>query len=316
MTKHIFSTLAFIVGAAILFGSLVWVSGWLYSFRLIDTMPLPAEAGVKPLTPNVGEMLPGAFWFDLPLCRSVTDVSIHPGDGAVISNVQLKKGKWRFSRREWLVTFEVYSLRAGEIAPGTLTLTLAGKNPETVTRPIARFSAVLPSKPLSGELTLADPIEPEQSFPWGKLGAALAVLLTIGGWIVEACKIRRRPPTLPLKERMREALQQFDRELSQAKITPAEGYVKLTDLVRDYLEERYGISASIRTTTEVLTEINGVYSPLPESERPFLQEFLAAADQVKFAAITPDLELLNQAAKSAWQLIEATSQKDTKEAHR
>ena len=52
-------------------------------------------------------------------------------------------------------------------------------------------------------------------------------------------------------------------------------------------------------------------SELPESERPFLREFLEAADRVKFAALAPEAGLLEQAIESARKLVESTRPADS-----
>jgi len=94
--------------------------------------------------------------------------------------------------------------------------------------------------------------------------------------------------------------------LASGDVRPEQGYIRLTDLVRSYLEERYGIPVSTRTTPEFLADVNGPDSPLPKEERPFLREFLEAADRVKFAALAPDPELLSAALEKAAALVEAT----------
>ena len=94
-------------------------------------------------------------------------------------------------------------------------------------------------------------------------------------------------------------------ELRQRRVLPEQGFVRLSDVVRDYIEERFQLPASRKTTSEFLEALSD-NNPLPEEQRPFLNDFLSAADQVKFAKAPPDTLLLNQAIDRAEKLISST----------
>ena len=102
------------------------------------------------------------------------------------------------------------------------------------------------------------------------------------------------------------ALHALRGELRDHRIPLETGFVRLTDLVRSYLETRFEIPASTRTTPEFLAELNSRTSPLPEAQRPFLRDFMTAADQVKFAKAPPSGELLDDALSRAEELVEST----------
>jgi len=314
--KRILSRILFGLGIAVLAGLLIYFSGWLLSFRFggkaeipeTATLSLPAEQ------PTVGASVPGELSFDLPLCRSVTEASVKPGAGSVAAGgARIEPGSWKFLRRSWRVVFDLRALHAGKVEPGTLTLELSGENPETVARTVPGFSATVPKNVVPGKLELAGAIVVAKPLPWGWIAAGIALVLIAAGFAVWLVR-RRRPPEPTLRERQEEALRQLRMGLAAGEITPEQGYIKLTDLVRGYLEERYGIPVSTRTTPEFLAEVNGADSPLPRPERPFLREFLEAADKVKFAALTPDTELLDGAIDSAVRLVAATSPAEADEA--
>ena len=305
--KRIFSRILLGLGVAVLAGLLVFFSGWLLSFGSKADIPETVTLSLPAEQPTVGAPVPGELRFELPLCRSVTAASVKPGAGSVAAGgARIEPGSWKFLRRSWRVVFDLRALRAGKVEPGTLTLELSGENPETVVRIIPGFSAAAPKEIAPGKLEPAGAIEIAKPPPWGWIAAGAALVLIAAAVVVRLVR-RRRPPEPTLRERLEEALRQLRLGLAAGDITPEQGYIALTDLVRGYLEERYGIPVSTRTTPEFLAEVNGPDSPLPRPERPFLREFLEAADKVKFAALTPDIELLDGAIDSAVRLVAATS---------
>ena len=236
--KRMIAKILFSLGILVLAGLLVDFSGWLLSFRFggpteipeAVTLSLPAEQ------PAVGAPVPGELRFDLPLCRSVTGASVKPGAGSVAAGgARIEPGNWKFLRRNWRVVFDLRALHAGKVEPGTLTLELTGENPETVVRTIPGFSAAVPREIDPGKLELAGAIEIARPLPWGWVaaGAVLALVLAgVAAWLVR----RRRTPEPTLRERLEEALRQLRMGLAAGELTPEQGYIMLTDLVRGYLE--------------------------------------------------------------------------------
>lgn len=63
-------------------------------------------------------------------------------------------------------------------------------------------------------------------------------------------------------------------------------YVEVSDVLRLYLEERFGLRAPERTTEEFLRELEGG-EQLAREHRAELERFLSQCDLVKFAAVVP-----------------------------
>lgn len=63
-------------------------------------------------------------------------------------------------------------------------------------------------------------------------------------------------------------------------------YVELSDLVRRYIEDRFGVRAPELTTEEFLLRAQDLFSAA--AHRDLLQAFLSSCDRVKFAAYRPD----------------------------
>jgi len=64
-------------------------------------------------------------------------------------------------------------------------------------------------------------------------------------------------------------------------------FVELSDIVRRYLEDRFGLHAQELTTEEFL-EVAAASPDLDDDRRRFLRKFLNSADQVKFARHVPE----------------------------
>ena len=82
-------------------------------------------------------------------------------------------------------------------------------------------------------------------------------------------------------------------------------FVKLSFVVRRYLEDRFGLRSPELTTEEFLDELSR--SPdLYQSHRDLLDEFLRGADLVKFAGHVPDADSVESAISAATRFLEET----------
>jgi len=85
-------------------------------------------------------------------------------------------------------------------------------------------------------------------------------------------------------------------------------FVELSDLVRHYLEDRFGLHAPEFTTEEFLDVAAG--SPdLSAAHQGFLQDFLRRADQVKFARHLPDGDYIEEVLGAADRFLEQTQER-------
>ena len=89
-------------------------------------------------------------------------------------------------------------------------------------------------------------------------------------------------------------------------VSAESGVIRLTDVIRNYLEQRYDLPDSGKTTPEFLEDMEN-NSPLPQSDRPFLQHFLNSADMIKFAKAPCDATAVNSAIDSAEKLVANTA---------
>lgn len=82
-------------------------------------------------------------------------------------------------------------------------------------------------------------------------------------------------------------------------------FSKISDVLRGYIENRFGIHAPRRTTEEFLSDISRD-APFSPERRGLLMEFLRDCDLVKFAEHAPSQEEIAKAIDSCKAFIEAT----------
>jgi hypothetical protein len=159
--------------------------------------------------------------------------------------------------------------------------------------------------------SLADlePMLPPQPVPrkfaigW-LVAAGLAVLTAI--LVVVGLRRRKRRPVEPRRQTAEEiahaALAQLLAENLPARGLVKEFYLRLTGIVRQYVEDTTGLRAPEQTTEEFLRDMRSrAVFPAERSQR--LAEFLEAADLVKYAGQTPEQGQLEQAIARAHEFV-------------
>jgi hypothetical protein len=146
--------------------------------------------------------------------------------------------------------------------------------------------------PAEGSEDIRDIRGPKYMFPPWFLPAVIAgaVLLALGGWGLWRRLRRRRQPRVLLPFEV--ALQRLEemRALMQPE-DAREFSIAVSDVVRRYIEERFSVTATHRTTEEFLHDLlESSHAPLAR-HRALLSEFLQQCDLVKFAGMS--LTLLN-----------------------
>ncbi|MBL8749165.1 MAG: DUF4381 family protein [Planctomycetes bacterium] len=130
---------------------------------------------------------------------------------------------------------------------------------------------------------------PSHASRWLVAGVAAAVLAAAGVWWW-----RRRPRQARHAEEVAvpphvKALRALARLRDVPRASPAQVeafYVEVSNVLRTYLEERFGLRAPERTTEEFLRELEGG-EQLAREHRAELERFLSQCDLVKFAAFVP-----------------------------
>lgn len=139
---------------------------------------------------------------------------------------------------------------------------------------------------------------------------AVALWAGLVAWLIRRARRRRAAvaverPTPPHDWALRE-LHRLEREHLPEAGRTQEYYFRLSAIVREYIERRFGLMAPERTTEEFLREMQD-HPALQSAHQSLLADFLAACDQVKFARYQPESAECRQAMKTARDFVDATT---------
>ena len=106
------------------------------------------------------------------------------------------------------------------------------------------------------------------------------------------------PPSQTARDRLREALSLIDQ--------PQPFCFAITEILRTYLEQQFGMRAPDRTTEEFLTELQRS-AVLDRRHKALLEDFLTRCDLVKFAREEPGQAELEQLHQAAMTVVDETA---------
>ena len=92
-------------------------------------------------------------------------------------------------------------------------------------------------------------------------------------------------PEVPLAERTLMALQLLEQQQLWQQGFHKQYHSELTDILRNYIEQRYEVHAMERTTDELMLTLK--LSPIDQEALGMLHNMLLLADMVKFARMSP-----------------------------
>jgi hypothetical protein len=224
----------------------------------------------------------------------------------------------------WRKTYTAESLTAGVVEVPALAVKYAREPTEAGVEPVFEHELVSDSlqvdvlsalttqdsvfEPRDITGTLLPPREPLSPRVWAAIiGASLVGLVAIGALVLWLRKRAQRlpPPILPEVWALRALA-----ELQAANLIEGgrakEFYYRLSEIVRVYIERKFGLAAPEMTTEEFLSTLARGGGVLPyDSDR--LRDFLQACDLVKYAALTPLEQEPESALGTARAFIDATA---------
>ena len=203
--------------------------------------------------------------------------------------------------------YELQPFLPGEYEVPALTVVSNGAD-EIATDPLKVSVESVLEDPESAELReIADPVDMPVPWWWWVLAAlaTCAALAAAGWWWYR----RRQTQSVPRRVTAHEAaLAKLDALLAENLL--AEGYLKLfylrlSDIVRHYIEDRFGLRAPEQTTDEFLTALANA-PQIRGDHQQLLRRFLRQADMVKFAKFVPGADETGGAVDAARRFIEQT----------
>jgi hypothetical protein len=128
---------------------------------------------------------------------------------------------------------------------------------------------------------------PVPHYGWWCAGLVVLVLGGIAFWLWKRRNpgpvVPRVPPLTPFQAALAALLR-----LREGNLSVEEFYTRLSDIVRQYLEQQFRLHAPERTTEEFLYELSQG-SQLTPAQKELLSSFLQESDLVKFAKLRPEV---------------------------
>lgn len=165
----------------------------------------------------------------------------------------------------------------------------------------------VPLTELASEVRGPVEIRTGPSWPWWAAAGILAAAALAFVWWLRSRGARRPPePPLPPDEWARRELDRLEDEGLPQRGEVDGFFVRLSAIVRTYIEGRFLIAAPDRTTQEFLREASG-HADLAGDRARELGQFLRTADMVKFAAARPPVDACAEAMRSMRGFVESTA---------
>ena len=305
---------------------LVWLSGIIFPLFSPPAFTIPEKVSVK--TPE--KTIPGTIvTMQIPLtipanCK-ISGLTLN-GSNIIPFPVRKKFSNWAWNKTRWEITAPFKVLSAGKndsvVLSGDLEV-LFGKGKNSVFSIKAEpFEVTLPEIPVSDRTPQLSPdisapangfgtLLRQYRFIWISAAVILLVLLLLL-WIF----LRKRKADIPLITPWEIALGAIGSVVTSVRnreILPETGFIRLSDIIRNYLEIRFKMPLSKQTTAEFMRDFLRKKDYLPDSQKPFLENFMNSADLIKFAKASSSTDALDEAALRAEKLINATVETVEKE---
>jgi hypothetical protein len=221
-------------------------------------------------------------------------------------------------RQQWQQEYLLEAEHVGELTIPSLPVSFqdaaADATPQQLrTEPFTiTVTTVLPDDAeITAPKDIASPVELARRGmpPWVWIAlAGLLGLVCLGGiWRYRRrCCLPPAPLLLPAHVLALQALQQLQQENLIAQQRIEAYYIRLSNILRRYVEWRFGLRAAEQTTEEFLVAVLAT-GGLIATHRSLLSAFLQHCDLVKFARHQPSADDMQQAWESARGFVEQTA---------
>ena len=227
------------------------------------------------------------------------------GEFAVVRDEEVSERLLDGGRVERVREYVLQPFLPGEYELPPLTVTLNDSDSissEALTIPV---ESVLPDPETADLLDIAEPLDMPAPWWWWALGALLLAVAAGGAWWW--WKRRKEKLSAPRVVPPHEiALTALDALLSEGLLAGGAVelfYLRLSDILRHYIEDQFSLRAPEQTTEEFLAAMSrGPH--IRRDHQTLLRDFLQRADMVKFAKFVPAAEETGGAVEAARLFIE------------
>ncbi len=147
--------------------------------------------------------------------------------------------------------------------------------------------------------------------PWWLRSAVKGTVLLLGllgAWLWRHRRKQTVVPPRPAHEIAYEALERLRQIDFEDSVAVRRFHFEISEVVRGYVESRFTLNATDLTTEEITAALDQVRG-LAGDDNMLLRRFLAATDQVKFAAHEPSEEEITDTYEGALSFVEATRER-------
>ena len=234
--------------------------------------------------------------------------------GPVLDSIKDKDGRWLFEGKYVITAFD-----SGVYVIPPMPITVEGQEYNNVLRtdPLVFAVNTFQVDPQKGNYDIVQPYAAPWTFAeilpvvlWVLLGIVVLILLW---WLWQRHK-KNKPLFTPKKEDIPpyvKAIRALD-DIKNGKLWQAgrekEYYTRLTDTVRQYLDEEFHIPAMEQTSGETLKALEGC-PEVGDKERTRVADMLTTADYVKFAKFTPLQDENARYLDTAYDFVQVTHQR-------
>ena len=262
---------------------------------------------------NLGEKINLFLALDLPWGQDLQETIYNPAEGFIPCGEASSSSSSSFNlkHRQKIILIPIKSY------PGSITLKIARPfyedGPRSTTLKVELPDINIEALKIADRnaLPLADEMQmpPPEKKGYYLGAAAIIIILLLALFYLYRRRLRNR--VAPVLKPWEIALQELD-ELHNEAVSGNKPLVwcvaRLSDIIRDYLSSRFNWPVTTQTTEEFFASLKRRHLPLNQSQIHYLEDFMSAADLIKFANIKPSCEDLENAMERARELIAETAE--------
>jgi len=212
------------------------------------------------------------------------------------------------AQTRWKRDYLLESLHSGSHEIPSLLVTINGQPYPSDPMLVTVNSSVDPQRdptemqPFKAPLKIPSPLSPDGIGGWSREWIAGAALLAGFACLAAAFLLKRRSaqPSPELWALIK--IKELEHQISVQNIGLDRSLPMIANLLRQFIQRRWGITATAQTTTEFLDTM-AVDLRLSRNQQQELQQFLQEVDRIKFASYQPSGESAQSALEQAERFI-------------